>query len=572
MFRLARPLLATSLIATLLATTTGTVLPAAARSEPLRLAQAGPSPDRAPMDVNVFYDQLGAYGSWVEHPDYQYVFIPANVGPGWRPYQEGRWIWTDQYGWYWESYEPFGWAAYHYGRWGYDPGYGWFWVPGDTWAPAWVTWRRGGGRTGWAPVGPDRPGYAVGRPTYYAPPVAESWVFVEDRYMAEEDLAVYVAPIPQISVYLQDAPDYYEPRWGDGYYVNRGFGLDVYDAPIRDRLYTREVVYVDRYDDIFYDDRDERLGIYAPRLAFGDRFVPPPRFDRDIAPDRRALIHQYVRDDQNLPGVFAPSAALLGAIDANRRRELRQERFRDPNRFRQQVEQIERERADQLRDLRQQAATRNDLLEQQRRQTMEQRRQQFERVRAEQRARAERVNTRPGGQPGMPGVRPGQLPNDMRANQQQLERQQQLQQQRNVQRERAIQQQQVRQQAEQQRAVEQQRARQQQMQQQRNVQQERAIQQQQMRQQAQQQRAVEQQRARQQQMQLQRNVQQERAVQQQQMRQQAQQQRAQQQQMLMQQRAAQQQQRAQQRPPQQQRPQGQPGDPRDPRWLQPGMQ
>ena len=572
MFRLARPLLATGLVAGLLATATGAVLPAAAQSEPLRLAQAGPPPDRAPMDVNVFYDQLGAYGSWVEHPDYQYVFIPANVGPGWRPYQEGRWIWTDQYGWYWESYEPFGWAAYHYGRWGYDPGYGWFWVPGDTWAPAWVTWRRGGGRTGWAPVGPDRPGYAVGRPAYYAPPVAESWVFVEDRYMAEQDLAVYVAPIPQISVYLQDAPDYYEPRWDDGYYVNRGFGLDVYDAPIRDRLYTREVVYVDRYDDIFYDDRDERLGIYAPRLAFGDRFVPPPRFDRDIAPDRRALIHQYVRDDQNLPGVFAPSAALLGAIDANRRRELRQERFRDPNRFRQQVEQIERDRADQLRDLRQQAAARNDMLEQQRRQAVEQRRQQFERVRAEQRARAERVNARPGGQPGMPGVRPGQRPDDMRANQQQLERQRAQQQLRQQGQQERVRQQQL----QQQRAAEQERIRQQQLQQQRNVQQERAIQQQQMRQQAQQQRAVEQQRARQQQMQQQRNVQQERAVQQQQMRQQAQQQRAQQQQMLMQQRAAQQQQRAQQQRPPQQRPQGnpqgQPRDPRDPRWLQPGMQ
>ncbi|GAB4065707.1 hypothetical protein GCM10028812_10490 [Ancylobacter sonchi] len=410
MLRLNRPLLAMGLTASLLAT--AAALPAAAQNAPVRLAQAGPPQGGASLDVNVFYDQLGDYGSWVQHPDYQYVFVPSNVGPGWRPYQEGRWVWTDAYGWYWESYEPFGWATYHYGRWGYDPAYGWFWVPGDTWAPAWVTWRRGGGRTGWAPIGPDRAGYAVGRPVAYAPPVAESWVFVEDRYMGEEDLSPYVAPIPAIGTYLRAAPDYYEPSWNDGYYVNRGFGADVYGPPIRERMVSRDVVYVDRQDELFYN--AGTLAIFAPFIAFGDRYAPPPRYERQIDPGRRPLIRQYVREDRNMggpAGLFAPSAALLGALEPDQRRELRERRYGDPDGYRRDLDRIERDRADRIRQLRREADSRSDTLERERRQAVEQRRQQMDRIRDEQRTRAERVNARPDAVPGpRPGMPPGARP------------------------------------------------------------------------------------------------------------------------------------------------------------------
>ncbi|WP_421700406.1 DUF6600 domain-containing protein [Ancylobacter sp.] len=412
MLRLTRPLLAAGIGASLLAGVAA--LPALAQNAPIRLAQAGPQGGAATMDVNLFYDQLGRFGTWVAHPDYDYVFIPSDVGPGWRPYQEGRWVWTEQYGWYWESYEPFGWATYHYGRWGYDPSYGWFWVPGDTWAPAWVTWRRGGGRTGWAPIAPDRPGYAVGRPAHYAPPVAESWVFVEDRYMAAEDIAVHVAPIPQINIYLQAAPDAYEPSWDDGYYVNRGFGYRVYDAPVRERLVTREVYYVDNRDDVFFDGTGGRLGIFAPRLDFGDRRGPPPRYVREIEPDRRPLIRQYVREDRDVPGWLAPSAALLNVLTPDNRRDLRERRFDNPDRFRQQVQLLERERADRLLEERRQADARAEAFQRQQREALQQRRAVYEQLRAEQRAKAQRVvdrvenqpGPRPGG-PGAPGVGPG---------------------------------------------------------------------------------------------------------------------------------------------------------------------
>jgi hypothetical protein len=381
--------------------TSSLVPPANAETSAIRLAQASPRAG-ATVDINVFYDQLADQGTWVEHPDYRYVFIPADVGQGWRPYQQGRWVWTDNYGWYWDSDEPFAWATYHYGRWSYDPAYGWFWVPGDTWAPAWVKWRRGGGRTGWAPIAPDRVGFATGRATHYDAPIAESWVFVEDQYMGEPDVGVYAAPIPEISVYLRTATREYEPSWQDGYYVNRSIERREYDRVARTRIVDYQVVQVDRRDDLFYDDNSGRLGIYAPRIAFDDRVRPPRRVVRTIEPDRRVVVRQYVRDDT--PGQFAPSAALLSALDDNRRRELREHRWSDRDRYRREMDQLERERGDRIRELRREADARSDVFERERREGIEQRRQSLERFNQERRERARSVQA-PGGAPR--GDQPG---------------------------------------------------------------------------------------------------------------------------------------------------------------------
>ena len=87
----------------------------------------------------LFYGSLASHGEWIEM-SYGSVWRPHYTGHNWKPYSRGRWIWTD-YGWYWNSYEPFGWATYHYGRWVYDDYYGWIWAPDDVWGPAWVEWR-----------------------------------------------------------------------------------------------------------------------------------------------------------------------------------------------------------------------------------------------------------------------------------------------------------------------------------------------------------------------------------------------------------------------------------------------
>ena len=106
-----------------------------------------------------FYAPLATSGAWLTVGSYGRCWRPAGVAVGWRPYCSGHWVWTDC-GWYWASAEPWAWACYHYGCWVYDPAQAWVWVPGIEWAPAWVSWRTGGGYIGWAPLGPPgvRPG------------------------------------------------------------------------------------------------------------------------------------------------------------------------------------------------------------------------------------------------------------------------------------------------------------------------------------------------------------------------------------------------------------------------------
>jgi hypothetical protein len=114
----------------------------------------GDQGDDQGTSFQTFYDQLGDQGTWVQTDDYGYVFQPNVSDPNWAPYTDGHWVYTDQ-GWTWVSDEPWGWATYHYGRWANIDGTGWVWVPGYRWAPAWVSWRYGGGYCGWAPLPPD---------------------------------------------------------------------------------------------------------------------------------------------------------------------------------------------------------------------------------------------------------------------------------------------------------------------------------------------------------------------------------------------------------------------------------
>src|SRR5579863_7474903 len=105
-----------------------------------------------------FYDNLQPYGTWVSDEQYGNVWVP-NVDEDFRPYAtRGHWVLTD-YGNTWVSDYRWGWAPFHYGRWRYDDYYGWEWIPGNEWAPAWVSWRHGGGYYGWAPL---MPGISIG--------------------------------------------------------------------------------------------------------------------------------------------------------------------------------------------------------------------------------------------------------------------------------------------------------------------------------------------------------------------------------------------------------------------------
>ena len=134
-----------------------------------------------PVEVATFHERLGAYGRWTAVEGYGKVWVPAGVRAGWRPYSEGRWVLTE-YGWTYVSDDPWGWAAYHYGNWVFAGGSGWVWIPGRVWAPAWVTWRYGGGYAAWAPAPPigyrvrvieiSSPGWVVVQEAHFTQPIA----------------------------------------------------------------------------------------------------------------------------------------------------------------------------------------------------------------------------------------------------------------------------------------------------------------------------------------------------------------------------------------------------------------
>ena len=131
-----------------------------------------------------FYQPLTEYGRWEVVGSYGRCWFPGRVQADWRPYSDGYWQRTDA-GWYWASTEPWGWATYHYGRWDLSAGLGWYWVPQTQWAPAWVSWHRGGGYVGWAPLHPSARFEAGGSIQVNRQAIpSRAYVFVhEDRFL-----------------------------------------------------------------------------------------------------------------------------------------------------------------------------------------------------------------------------------------------------------------------------------------------------------------------------------------------------------------------------------------------------
>lgn len=141
------------------------------------------------VSFQFFYDELGPYGQWVDHPNYGYVWLP-DTGKDFEPYfSDGHWVYTN-YGWTWVSYYKWGWAPFHYGRWGYDNYYGWFWVPGNEWGPSWVSWRQADGYFGWQPLGPGISitlSFGSGYNRHY-----DHWKFVRYRDIHREHVNKYI--------------------------------------------------------------------------------------------------------------------------------------------------------------------------------------------------------------------------------------------------------------------------------------------------------------------------------------------------------------------------------------------
>jgi hypothetical protein len=146
---------------------------------------APPAAFRPQITFQRFYDELAPYGTWIDYPGEGYVWRP-NVDPDFRPYAtDGHWVYSSE-GWTWASEYPWGWAAFHYGRWFHEDGYGWLWLPGDKWAPAWVTWGHSGDYYGWAPLAPH-----IENGSGWNPP-ANTWNFVPGQHITKPDVIKYV--------------------------------------------------------------------------------------------------------------------------------------------------------------------------------------------------------------------------------------------------------------------------------------------------------------------------------------------------------------------------------------------
>jgi hypothetical protein len=284
------------------------------------------------FDQGIFYDNLSPYGDWVEMPDYGWSFAPR-VDRNWRPYTRGQWVMTDD-GWFWDSDEQFGWATYHYGRWVNDRRYGWVWVPGNEWAPAWVSWRHGDGYTGWAPLPPratwqTHVGLNIGGLDIDAFIGSNDYNFVQDRSFVDRGIYQRVLPPTRNVTIINQTTNITNYTVVNQRVVNGGIPVDYVERTVGRSVPRARTVDSSRAD--------------APRHArAGEVAVFRPEV-RAAAPDRRPVKGtSLVKGDALPPQLAARSkereqeqkrkgnAPELTAKDVEQRRPAAQQRDKEP--------------------------------------------------------------------------------------------------------------------------------------------------------------------------------------------------------------------------------------------------
>lgn len=240
-----------------------------------------------------FYTNLTPYGTWIEIGYGVVAWRPTIIKRNWAPYKIGRWIWTD-YGWYWDSYEPFGHIVFHYGRWYYDDYYGWIWIPDYEWAPAWVEWRYDDYYIGWAPLHP----YAVFSVNfgirityeYYVP--YSHWHFVTYKNFCNPYVYNYYVPVKhKYRIYnrtkVRNHYSYYNGR-----VRNEGIDFDLIRKRTGQTIERRELVVTNNPNEFERVDRsnDKRI-----RTFIADR--------NEIERDREALRETKIERSERRPNL-----------------------------------------------------------------------------------------------------------------------------------------------------------------------------------------------------------------------------------------------------------------------------
>jgi hypothetical protein len=249
------------------------------------------------VDEGYFYANLAPHGQWFFQADFGWVWHPARVSAGWRPYTEGQWVWAQDVGWTWASQEPWGWATYHYGRWYFDPTYGWSWVPGRTWAPAWVSWRVEAGFIGWAPLWPayfdkypdhrwDRWSHDHDWDRRHNGRDWDRWVFTRDRDFTSDRVGRHAIndrrERDRIFSRSRDVTKYDESRPERiGHSIDRAMVEKATGRPVRS-------VRIEAADkpDVAFDTKSERIRMFRPAVK--------PATDK--TPDRLGLAREPSRE------------------------------------------------------------------------------------------------------------------------------------------------------------------------------------------------------------------------------------------------------------------------------------
>lgn len=162
----------------------------------LALGAAVATAGRALASPPEFTSRLSPHGLWLDSSRYGRVWQPFVAKPGWNPYYDGHWEYTDV-GHTWVSDYPWGGIAYHYGTWAMEPSRGWVWIPGNIWAPSWVVFRSGPDFIGWAPVAPE---FVVGGVIVSGSEYDASFVFVPSRQFFAPRVRTCVLPPSQTTV------------------------------------------------------------------------------------------------------------------------------------------------------------------------------------------------------------------------------------------------------------------------------------------------------------------------------------------------------------------------------------
>src|SRR5262245_3516882 len=306
------------------------------------------------VDVGFFYNDLAPYGSWYQTNDYGWVWNP-HVQSGWRPYTSGHWLWTDDYGWYWASGDPYGWAVYHYGRWAWDPAIGWAWVPGTEWAPAWVSYRSGGGYVGWAPLSPQvgwnvgvgfRVG-AVGMDAFIAP---HQYNFVDERYFLDGNVGRRVVPMTRNAALISGTRNITNFDARGGRVVNRSLSVDNVERFTRRHVPRTSTVEVASVRDARSTRvRGDRVEVFRPEVRrAADRATPPQgrrlgrSLDRGDRNEPLATTRERDREQERSARLTDRQAAQRR--EADRQRELDRRREADRTTQSAEAERLQRQR------------------------------------------------------------------------------------------------------------------------------------------------------------------------------------------------------------------------------------